>query len=217
MTSGQRKTIGKEVAEEYKWTGPSIHEDKSNVYYQAIYVSTKHGTFTFNVGDTVYFHADVNQPPFIGEIQKLYQKKTTNVQYVEPRWFYRPQDVRKLGSRSLLNRITNDVSKDVFFSTDGDENRVQSLLRPCEVIYYTDDDVEKNEIELATLSKDTFICRYIFKSKSTNGGIADMSKLKKSDLLTSLEKNQQYRSTLIPATTIVDNSEYDNTYSWCQP
>ena len=157
----------------FSWIGSFTDEDLNKAFYNAIRISNQDYScqVIYTVGDTVLFNS-LSQIPFIAEIDSFYEEKSSGKKYVVAKWFYRVSDI-KAYSKQLLDNISNIISSkyDVFLCDSLlDPNSLDSILRPCHVIYHTpptDNLYDEHEEDINAIIKnirkrDTFICRYRF-------------------------------------------------------
>lgn len=162
----------------FTWSSPIIREDKQNVYYDAILIRISDDReYKIFVGDTVLFQSD-DTVPFIGAVDQLFEIKSTGRKCVRARWFFRQSDV-KLAMPTALDAIPKIVKSEVFYSNYLDINEIQSILRPCGMIFVLTS--EDPNLLVDRGSKDTFLCRYKFDAKTgitsfKKGEIQELSK-----------------------------------------
>jgi hypothetical protein len=105
--------------ESYYWIGRVIQRSKSRAYYAKI-VSPKDdfgNRSEYSLGDTILLYAGEGARPYIAEIEALYENIRTNEKYVQPRWFFRPSDVRE-NFPELLEDLDYHEEYDIFFSSE---------------------------------------------------------------------------------------------------
>jgi len=129
----------------WKGTGyrkPKSKKDRNKEFFKGI----RRGDEEINVGDAALFVSHGNVRPYIGRVEKFYEKKGKKV--VSVRWFYHPEEVQV--SPKKLQGLK--YAGALFESPHIDENDVQTIARKCDVRSF--DDFRRGN-KLVDWSKDT--------------------------------------------------------------
>jgi hypothetical protein len=141
----------------YTWIQPMITEENGLKYYHTLEI-TIDDTISqpYQVGDTVLLQGD--DEPFIAEIHSMYEKKNGK-KFITCQWYYRPDDVRTLAKQDILKDI--DLTGPIVFSSiHNDEIEVETILRPCSVVFETAEGDKWDHLSPQKAhGNDAFICR----------------------------------------------------------
>ncbi|CAG7718506.1 unnamed protein product, partial [Allacma fusca] len=97
-------------------------KDRNKEFFNGI----QRGDEVINVGDSALFISSGNDRPFIGRVEKFWEKKGQKV--VKVRWYYHPDEVKT--SKRLQGLYTGAL----FESPHIDENDVQTIAKKCDVM-----------------------------------------------------------------------------------
>jgi len=112
----------------WTWSGlgykrPGTKKNRNKEFYHGI----QRGDEVISVGDSALFISNGNVRPFLGRIERFWEKKGKKI--VNVRWFYHPEEVK---TKKKLPGFKYPGA--LFESPHIDENDVQTIAKKCEVL-----------------------------------------------------------------------------------